>query len=57
MNFSVISEQEAKLKFKKSENKVKMLSIIADLTASTKQEAADFLGVKLLKKSPWISEA
>lgn len=55
MNFSVISEEEAKSKFEKASNKLKALKIIADLTASSKKEAADFLGVKLLKKYPWIS--
>lgn len=54
MNFSVISEEDAKAKFRKSNNKIVTLQIIADLTASTKEEVADFLGIELIKKHPWI---
>lgn len=56
MNFSVISKKDAIKKFEKSENKLATLKVIADLTASTKEETADFLGVKFIKKHPWIIE-
>lgn len=56
MNFSVISPEEARKKFEQSTRKISMLNIIADLTASKKEEVADFLGVKLINKYPWICE-
>lgn len=56
MTFSVISEEDAKEKFKKAESKISAIRIIADLTASSEQEVADFLGVKLIKKRPWVLE-
>lgn len=56
MNFSVISEQEAKHKFKKANNKMSMLQIIADLTVSKIEETAEFLGVVLIDKYPWVEE-
>ena len=56
MNFSVISEQDAIAKYKKANNKIWAIRIIADLTASTKDEVAEFLGVKLIKEYPWVLE-
>ena len=56
MNFSVISPEEARKKFEQSTRKISMLNIIADLTVSKKEEVADFLGVKLINKYPWICE-
>lgn len=56
MTFSVISEEDAMAKFKKAESKISAIRIIADLTASSEQEVADFLGVKLIKKRPWVLE-
>lgn len=56
MTFSVISEEDAIAKFKKAESKISAIRIIADLTASSEQEVADFLGVKLIKKRPWVLE-
>lgn len=56
MNFSVISEQDAIAKYKKANNKISAIRIIADLTASKKEEVAEFLGVKLIKEYPWVLE-
>ena len=54
MNFSVISEQDAIAKYKKATNKNLAIRGIADLTASKKEEVAEFLGVKLIDKYPWV---
>ena len=54
MNFSVISPEEARKKFEQSERKISMLNIIADLTVSTKEEVAEFLGVKLVSRYPYV---
>lgn len=56
MNFYVISEQDAIAKYKKANNKIWAIRIISDLTASTKDEVAEFLGVKLIKEYPWVLE-
>lgn len=56
MNFSVISEQDVIAKFKKAKNKMEILQVLADLTVSTKADVAKFLGVKLIKKYPWVVE-
>ena len=54
MNFSVISEQDVIAKFEKAKNKMEILQVLADLTVSTKADVAKFLGVKLIKKYPWV---
>ena len=56
MDFSVISKQDAIAKYKKANNKIEAIGIIADLTASKKSEVAKFLGVKLIKEYPWVLE-
>ena len=56
MTFSIISKEDARAKFKKAESKIAAIRLIADLTASSEQEVADFLGVKLIKKRPWVLE-
>lgn len=56
MNFSVISEKDVIAKFKKAKNKMEILQVLADLTVSTKADVAKFLGVKLIKKYPWVVE-
>lgn len=56
MNFSVISKQDAIAKYKKATNKNLAIKVIADLTASNKEEVAEFLGVKLIDKYPWVLE-
>lgn len=56
MNFSVISEQDVIAKFRKAENKKVMLQVLADLTVSSEEEIAKFVGVKLIKKYPWVIE-
>lgn len=56
MNFSVISERDAIAKYKKATNKNLAIKVIADLTASNKEEVAEFLGVKLIDKYPWVLE-
>ena len=49
MNFSVISEKEARWKFKKADDKVAAIKLIADLTASNKEQVAEFFGINLVK--------
>ena len=56
MNFSVISEQDAIAKYKNANNKILAIRIISDLTASTKDEVAEFLWVKLIKEYPLVLE-
>lgn len=56
MNFSAISKQDAIAKYKKATNKNFAIRVIADLTASNKEEVAEFLGVKLIDKYPWALE-
>ena len=56
MNFSVISEEDARAKFRKAKNKIAMIHVIAGLTASKNEEVAEFLGVKLIKEYPWVLE-
>lgn len=56
MNFSVISERDAIAKYKKANNKNLAIRVIADLTVSKKEEVAEFLGVKLIDKYPWVLE-
>lgn len=56
MIFEVISQEDAREKFKKSENKIEAIRIIADLTVSKKEDVAKFLGVKLTKKYPYVLE-
>lgn len=56
MNFSVISGQDVIAKFRKAENKKVMLQVLADLTVSSEEEIAKFVGVKLIKKYPWVIE-
>lgn len=56
MNFSVISEQDVIAKFRRAENKNVMLQVLADLTISSKEEIAELVGVKLIKKYPWVVE-
>ena len=56
MNFSVISEQDVIAKFRRAENKNVMLQVLADLTISSKEEIAELVGVKLIKKHPWVVE-
>ena len=53
MDFSVISEQEVIAKFRKAKNKRAVLHILADLTASNREEVAELVGVKLINKYPW----
>lgn len=54
MNFSVISPEEARKKFERSTRKISALNIIADLTASTKEEVAEFFGVVLISYYPYV---
>ena len=54
MVFITISREEAMRKFEKAENKSAAINLIADLTAGSRKEVADFLGVKLLDKRPWV---
>lgn len=56
MYFCVISEDEARKIFEKNPDKKKAINIIADLTVSSCEEVAQFLGVKLINKRPWVIE-
>ncbi len=56
MNFSVISEDDVRAKFRKAENKIAMIHVLSGLTASRKEEVAEFLGVTLTDKYPWVLE-
>lgn len=56
MTFSVISKSEAMRKFEKAENKIQAIRIIADLTASSREEIAEFLGVRITKKYPYYEK-
>ena len=54
MVFDVISKEDVVAKFKKAENKRLMIKILSELTASSEKEMADFLGVILIKKRPYV---
>lgn len=54
MVFCVISKEDVVAKFKKAENKRLMIKILSELTASSEKEMADFLGVTLIKKRPYV---
>lgn len=56
MVFTTISREEAMRKFEKAEKKSVAINLIADLTAGSRKEVADFLGVKLLDKRPWVEK-
>ena len=54
MVFDVISKEDVVAKFEKAENKRNMIKILSELTASSEKEMADFLGVILIKKRPYV---
>lgn len=54
MNFSVISKQDVIAKFRRAENKKVILKVLAELTVSSEEEIAELVGVKLIKKYPWV---
>ena len=54
MNFSVISKQDVNAKFRRAENKKVILKVLAELTVSSEEEIAELVGVKLIKKYPWV---
>ena len=56
MNFSVISEKDVIAKFRRAENKKVILRVLAELTVSSEEEIAELVGVKLIKKYPWVIE-
>ena len=56
MTFCIITKEEAISKFRRAENKREAIRVIADLTVSKKQEVADLLGVKLIRKPPYVLE-
>ena len=47
MVFSVITPEQCRKKYEKAEDKVEMLQVLADLTASSRFEMAKFLGCEL----------
>lgn len=47
MTFEVFSEAEVRYKYAKAENKAHMLRVLAELTCSTEEQMAKFLGVEI----------
>ena len=50
MNFSVLTEEEVRYKYKRADDKETMIKVLADLTISTVDEMVDFLGVTIKKQ-------
>lgn len=44
MNFSCLTEEEVRYKYRKADNKERMVQILADLTCSSEKEMEEFLG-------------
>ena len=44
MNFSCLTEEEVRYKYRKADNKEWMVRILADLTCSSEKEMEEFLG-------------
>lgn len=47
MTFEILSPGEVRAKYNRAPNKKQMLGVLADLTCSTEDEVADFLGVEI----------
>lgn len=56
MWFEVMSEGEVRRIFEQADDKNKALRALADLTLSTKKEVADFLGVEIISRKPYVIE-
>lgn len=49
MNFSCLTEEEVRYKYRKADNKEMMVQILADLTCSSEKEMEDFLGANIIR--------
>lgn len=47
MNFSCLTEEEVRYKYRKADNKERMVQILADLTCSSEKEMKEFLGYNI----------
>ena len=48
MNFSCLTEEEVRYKYRKADNKEWMVRILADLTCSSEKEMEEFLGANII---------
>ena len=49
MNFSCLTEEEVRYKYRKADNKERMVRILADLTCSSEKEMEEFLGANIIR--------
>ena len=49
MNFSCLTEEEVRYKYRKADNKEWMVRILADLTCSSQKEMEEFLGANIIR--------
>lgn len=49
MNFSCLTEEEVRYKYRKADNKEWMVRILADLTCSSEKEMEEFLGANIIR--------
>ena len=49
MNFSCLTEEEVRYKYRKADNKEWMVRILADLTCSSEKEMEEFLGGNIIR--------
>lgn len=50
MNFSCLTEEEVRYKYRKADNKEWMVRILADLTCSSEKEMEEFLGANIISE-------
>ena len=48
MNFSCLTEEEVRYKYRKADNKEMMVKILADLNCSSEKEMEEFLGANII---------
>ena len=51
MTFICLTKEEVRYKYKKANNKEKMIKILADLTCSSEKEMIDFLFENITRKA------
>ena len=51
MTFSCLTKEDVRYKYKKANNKEKMIKILADLTCSSEKEMIDFLFENITRKA------
>lgn len=49
MNFSCLTEEEVRYKYRKADNKERMIQILADLTCSSEKEMEEFLNLNIIR--------